>query len=111
MPFEGFDEVFESGTEITFNCIRGAAGEKTTWKIMCDDGIWSGKSYDCSNYHSLIVLFKASCLSLSKMRAMITVNGTCIFFNDEPNVVSFYNDLQIREGVVEFPPGATVVSR
>lgn len=41
----------------------------------------------------------------------IAVNGTCIFFNDEPNVVSFYNDLQIREKVVEFPPGATVVSR
>lgn len=39
------------------------------------------------------------------------VNGTCVFFNDEPNVVSFYNDLQIREGVVEFPPGATIVSR
>lgn len=38
-------------------------------------------------------------------------NGTCIFRNNEPNVVSFYNDLQIREDVVEFPPGATIVSR
>lgn len=45
------------------------------------------------------------------MRLVITVNGTCVFFNDEPNVVSFYNDLQIRESVVEFPAGATVVSR
>lgn len=38
-------------------------------------------------------------------------NGTCIFRNNEPNVVSFYNDLEIREDVVEFPPGATIVSR
>lgn len=42
---------------------------------------------------------------------LISANGTCIFWNNEPNVVSFYNDLQIREEVVEFPPGATIVSR
>lgn len=42
------DEGFESGTEITFNCIRGAAGDRTTWKITCDDGEWSGRSFDCS---------------------------------------------------------------
>lgn len=40
-----------------------------------------------------------------------TANGTCIFRNNEPNVVSFYNDLEIREEVVEFPPGAMIVSR
>lgn len=38
-------------------------------------------------------------------------NGTCLFRNNEPNVVSFYNDLEIREDVVEFPPGATITSR
>lgn len=26
-------------------------------------------------------------------------------------MVSFYNDLEIREDVVEFPPGATIISR
>lgn len=40
-----------------------------------------------------------------------TANGTCLFRNNEPNVVSFYNDLEIREDVVEFPPGATIISR
>lgn len=45
------------------------------------------------------------------MYVAITVNGTCVFYNDEPNVVSFFNDLQIREGIVEFPAGSTVVSR
>lgn len=38
-------------------------------------------------------------------------NGTCIFRNNEPNVVSFYNDLQVREEVVEFPPGTVLISR
>lgn len=41
------DEGFETGTEITFNCIKGAAGERTTWKIRCEDGIWRGRSFDC----------------------------------------------------------------
>lgn len=38
-------------------------------------------------------------------------NSTCIFRNQEPNVISFYNDQQIREDVVEFPAGAQLVSR
>lgn len=44
------DEGFETGTEITFNCIKGAAGERTTWKIICDDGVWTGRSFDCGEY-------------------------------------------------------------
>jgi len=42
---------------------------------------------------------------------MLTENGTCSFKNNEANVVSFYNDLEIREDVVDFPPGATIISR
>lgn len=38
-------------------------------------------------------------------------NSTCIFKNQESNVISFYNDQQIREDVVEFPAGAVLVSR
>jgi hypothetical protein len=37
-------------------------------------------------------------------------NSTCTFRNTEPNVVSFYNDQQITEEVVEFPPGSLLVS-
>ena len=37
-------------------------------------------------------------------------NSTCIFRNTEPNLVSFYNDQQITEEVVEFPPGSLLVS-
>ncbi|XP_062121270.1 uncharacterized protein LOC133835281 isoform X2 [Drosophila sulfurigaster albostrigata] len=80
---EGF---FESGTEIFFNCIPNAAGDRQTWRIICDNGQWIGRSYNCEN-------------------------GTCSFKNNEPNVVSFYNDLEIREDIVDFPPGATIISR
>ncbi|XP_022230588.2 uncharacterized protein LOC111079639 isoform X1 [Drosophila obscura] len=80
------DGVYESGTEIFFNCIPNAAGDRQTWRIICDNGLWIGRSYNCEN-------------------------GTCVFKNNEANVVSFYNDLEIREDVVDFPPGATIISR
>ncbi|XP_055372262.1 uncharacterized protein LOC129606153 isoform X4 [Condylostylus longicornis] len=80
------DEGFSHGTEILFNCIAGHAGERNTWKIICEDGNWIGRAYSCEN-------------------------GTCLFRNNEPNVVSFYNDQEIREEYVEFPPGATIISR
>ncbi|EDW76217.2 uncharacterized protein Dwil_GK14777, isoform C [Drosophila willistoni] len=80
------ERIYESGTEIFFNCIPNAAGDRQTWRIVCDDGQWIGRSYNCEN-------------------------GTCLFKNNEPNVVSFYNDLEIREDIVEFPPGATIISR
>lgn len=41
------DEGFQSGTEITFNCIASSAGERTTWKIICEDGQWVGRSLNC----------------------------------------------------------------
>lgn len=41
------DSGFQSGTEITFNCIASAAGERTTWKIICEDGAWVGRSLNC----------------------------------------------------------------
>lgn len=80
------DEGYPNGTEIFFNCIASVSTERNTWKIICENGNWIGRSYSCAN-------------------------GTCLFHNNEKNVVSFYNDLEIREDVVEFPPGATIISR
>lgn len=39
------------------------------------------------------------------------INGSCIFRNNEPHIISFYNDLEIREEYVEFPPDSTIVTR
>lgn len=41
---------FQSGTEITFNCIVSAANERTTWKIICEDGAWVGRSLNCGKF-------------------------------------------------------------
>nr|CAI5864061.1 unnamed protein product [Callosobruchus analis] len=71
-------------------------GEKTTWKIVCEDGSWIGRSLNCDETISTQALSN---------------NSTCIFRNQELNVISFYNDQQIREDVVEFPAGAVITSR
>lgn len=44
------EEGFEAGTEITFNCILGAGGVRTTWKITCEDGGWIGRSENCGKH-------------------------------------------------------------
>jgi hypothetical protein len=41
------DEGYPTGTEITFDCIPSITGEKTTWKIICEDGSWIGRSVGC----------------------------------------------------------------
>lgn len=38
---------FPDGTEITFHCIESIMGEKTTWRIICEDGSWIGRSLNC----------------------------------------------------------------
>jgi hypothetical protein len=41
---------FPDGTEVTFNCIATIMGEKTTWKIICEDGSWVGRSLNCGMF-------------------------------------------------------------
>ncbi|XP_071053370.1 sushi, von Willebrand factor type A, EGF and pentraxin domain-containing protein 1 isoform X3 [Onthophagus taurus] len=96
-PLVDHDQTFPEGTEVTFNCIETIMGEKTTWKIICEDGSWIGKSLNC-DLDELLTLKSHS-------------NSTCIFRNQEINVISFYNDQEIKEDIVEFPSGAHLVSR
>lgn len=42
-----FDNALPDGTEIKFNCIASTAGERTTWKIICEKGQWVGRQYNC----------------------------------------------------------------
>ena len=44
------DSSFPDGTEVTFNCIASIMGEKTTWKIICEDGSWVGRSLNCGMF-------------------------------------------------------------
>ncbi|XP_045513614.1 uncharacterized protein LOC123707539 isoform X2 [Pieris brassicae] len=89
-------DTYPHGVKITFSCIASIMGEKTTWKIICENGNWVGKSFNCDE--------------LDAQSEELISNNTCTFRNEEPHVVSFFNDLQITE-TVEFPPGAIIVSR
>lgn len=41
---------FISGTEIQFSCISSAMGDRKTWKIVCDSGVWVGRATECGKY-------------------------------------------------------------
>ncbi|KAJ2938869.1 hypothetical protein O0L34_g17677 [Tuta absoluta] len=92
LGFEGYPH----GTEITFKCIASIMGEKTTWRLICENGDWVGKSFNCEE--------------LEAQSEELLNNSTCTFRNEEPHVVSFFNDLEITE-TVDFPPGSVIVSR
>ncbi|KAM3956627.1 LOW QUALITY PROTEIN: hig-anchoring scaffold protein, partial [Aphomia sociella] len=87
---------YPHGTEITFRCIASIMGEKTTWKLICEQGNWVGKSFNCEE--------------LEAQSEELLNNNSCTFRNEEPHVVSFYNDLEITE-IVDFPAGAVIISR
>lgn len=90
------EDTYPAGTEISFNCIASISGEKTTWKLICEDGAWVGRSSECGDDENGMTPL---------------ANGSCIFRNSDPHVVSFYNDLEIRENYVEFPAATTIISR
>ncbi|XP_054709581.1 sushi, von Willebrand factor type A, EGF and pentraxin domain-containing protein 1-like [Uloborus diversus] len=89
---------FAHNTEIRFNCIRGIYGEKTTWKIVCEDGNWVGGAYKCEAEPDP---------PPDEDRA----NKSCIFYNTEPNLVAFLDDQLIDEEETEHPPHTELVFR
>lgn len=109
---------FIAGTEIQFSCISSGTGERKTWKIVCDNGVWVGRSTECGK----VILLPAPKSNFNffqlfpeedeiEKENFILLNGSCIFRNIDPHVVSFYNDLEIREEYVEFPPDSVIVAR
>lgn len=90
-------------------------GEKTTWRIVCEDGSWIGRSFNCGTPDDTLS-FPLENIHVSDAEELLSYqmfssNDTCVFRNQEPNVISFYNDQQIREDMVEFPAGTVLVSR
>lgn len=114
-PLVDDESNFPHGSEVNFKCIESIMGEKTTWRIVCEDGNWIGRSFNCGITDDTLEF------SLQNVRVsdaeellsypMFSSNDTCVFRNQEPNVISFYNDQAIREDMVEFPAGTTLVSR
>lgn len=50
------EETYPSGTEISFSCIPSFAGERTTWKIICENGQWIGRAHDCGKLNAVEIL-------------------------------------------------------
>lgn len=48
------EETYPAGTEISFNCMTSVTGERTTWKILCEEGSWIGRAHDCGEHKDVI---------------------------------------------------------
>ncbi|XP_076061125.1 hig-anchoring scaffold protein isoform X2 [Oratosquilla oratoria] len=100
-PLGDNDKAFPDGTDVTFNCITNGIGEKTTWKISCEDGSWVGRSGN-----------KWQTATCEDDEDDVTgSNRTCVWRKSAPNVVTFFDDQQIMEDMVHFDSGTVLVSR
>lgn len=48
------EDTYPAGTEISFNCITSLTGEKSTWKIVCEDGNWIARASECGKVSNMI---------------------------------------------------------
>uniref|UniRef100_T1J421 Sushi domain-containing protein n=1 Tax=Strigamia maritima TaxID=126957 RepID=T1J421_STRMM len=115
---------FLDGTEVLFNCIASITGEKSTWKITCEDGNWVGRPHRCGalvgeqNFTTAIQILKFVHFCSSFVEGdpgsdyyEYLRNRSCVFRNTEPHLVTFYGDMRITDETMEFPPGTELVSR
>lgn len=63
-PVETDENNFVHGSEVTFNCVESILGEKTTWKIICENGSWIGVSLNCGKSILISVLNKQTIVGL-----------------------------------------------
>lgn len=49
----GANRYFPNGTEVLFKCLSAYSGKKTTWKIVCQDGVWVGRPHNCGECEAL----------------------------------------------------------
>ena len=59
--------------------------------MKCEDGVWQGNMLDCFP------------VDFGKK--------PCEWKKEDPNVVTFYNDQEITEEEVKFPPGSLLVNQ
>ncbi|KAK7070385.1 hypothetical protein SK128_012768 [Halocaridina rubra] len=93
------DDKFPDGTRLSFQCSPNNIGEKNQWDMECVDGTWQG------------LRFPTSCGADGADEEENFGNKSCTWRKTEPNVVTFYNDQEVTEEVVEFQAGSILVSR
>uniref|UniRef100_A0A6B0VGR4 Putative complement factor bb n=1 Tax=Ixodes ricinus TaxID=34613 RepID=A0A6B0VGR4_IXORI len=91
---------FPHGTEVVFRCIDGAGGERSTWKLLCEDGSWLGRPEKCEEVDPR--------LSVPREERR---NRSCVFRHAEPNLEAFLGDRRVTEDAVHLPPGTELVFR
>lgn len=96
-PFQSL-RTFPHNTEVRFTCITGITGEKTTWKIVCEDGNWVGGAYKCE-------------AEPEPPPTEDRRNKSCVLENKDPNLVAFEGDRRITSEVSEHPPHTELVFR
>ncbi|PRD33466.1 UNVERIFIED_CONTAM: hypothetical protein NCL1_17491 [Trichonephila clavipes] len=98
LPSGGSNRYFPNGTEVLFKCLSAYSGKKTTWKIVCQDGVWVGRPHNCEpRIHPGPVDHNR--------------NKSCIFRRPNPDVVAFVNDKKVKVDSAKFPAGTEVVYR
>ncbi|XP_045132686.1 uncharacterized protein LOC123516957 isoform X3 [Portunus trituberculatus] len=111
-PLHQTEQRFPHGTEVTFNCIANTIGEKTTWRIHCEDGSWIGQRSPspCAvmeGEEEATIFFEEEELEDD----LVLGNISCTWRNIQPYLVTFLEDRELREEEVELPPGTELVSR
>ncbi|KAF8794979.1 Locomotion-related protein Hikaru genki like protein [Argiope bruennichi] len=98
LPSGGSNRYFPNGTEVLFKCLSAYSGKKTTWKIVCQDGVWVGRPHNCdTRVHPGPVDHNR--------------NKSCLFQRPNPDVVAFVNDKKVKVDSAKFPAGTEVVYR
>lgn len=95
---------------MTFNCIANTIGEKTTWRIHCEDGSWIGQRSPspCAvveGEEEATIFFEEEELEDD----LVLGNISCTWRNIQPYLVTFLEDRELREEEVELPPGTELV--
>ncbi|KAK7593077.1 hypothetical protein V9T40_007829 [Parthenolecanium corni] len=98
-PLSDTERSFPDGTEVTFHCIDNIVGEKLTWRIICADGNWIGRSHSCEIEERV------------ETNIVIHDNSSCVYRNTEPNVSTFHDDNLITDDVSEYESGTVLTFR
>nr|XP_042910927.1 sushi, von Willebrand factor type A, EGF and pentraxin domain-containing protein 1 [Parasteatoda tepidariorum] len=86
---------FPNGTQVLFKCLSAYSGKKTTWKIVCQDGVWVGRPHNCD----------------SRPPVDHNHNKSCIFRRPHQDVVAFVQDKKLNVEIGKFPAGTELVYR
>lgn len=100
---------FPHGTEVTFNCIANTMGEKTTWRIHCENGAWIGQRSPSPCPAVKEEKEHVTHLKKEQEEDLELGNTSCMWRKSQPNMVTFLEDRELLEEALQLPPGTELV--